>query len=307
MKNTPRRLFTAVLALTTALIFFLPTGSFTATANDRQAEKSIIVIGDVSSMFSGWEEIFENDSGETLLVLSSPDMNSESAKETARERIGIGSTVFIALGTNDAMLGTGTYVKYERFKDNLRLIVDICRDANAVPIIVTPPPIYDESFFGEESGEEYGIYGGANGFVTNYACLAREAAREKCVCIADMNAAFWDVNFKNYIGGDGVTLNEKGAELYARTSLDAYRTATLGDPSFDGRVGATDYLLIKRSTLGTYEMTQAQTARSDADGDGKIDAVDYLMVKRHVLDTYHIDRGEHSAEITYRESVFQGT
>lgn len=63
---------------------------------------------------------------------------------------------------------------------------------------------------------------------------------------------------------------------------------TAGDVNEDGVIEATDYLLLKRAVLGTFNLTEGQTAVADVSGDGKVDSIDYLLVKRHVLGTYHI-------------------
>ncbi|MCH5184144.1 MAG: leucine-rich repeat protein [Oscillospiraceae bacterium] len=63
---------------------------------------------------------------------------------------------------------------------------------------------------------------------------------------------------------------------------------TLGDLNGNGKIEATDYMLLKRFVLGTFTLTDEQKAASDVTGDGKINALDYAMVKRHVLGTYKI-------------------
>ena len=61
-----------------------------------------------------------------------------------------------------------------------------------------------------------------------------------------------------------------------------------GDLTGDGTVDATDYLLLKRSCLGTFGLSIVQEAVADVNGDNDVNAMDYMLVKRHVLGTYKI-------------------
>ena len=56
----------------------------------------------------------------------------------------------------------------------------------------------------------------------------------------------------------------------------------------NGKIDATDYLMIKRAFLGTYDLSDEQMILADVNGNGEIDATDYLMVKRAFLGTYVI-------------------
>ncbi len=62
----------------------------------------------------------------------------------------------------------------------------------------------------------------------------------------------------------------------------------LGDVNMNGKIDATDYLMIKRAFLGTYDLSDEQMVLADVNGNGEIDATDYLMVKRAFLGTYVI-------------------
>lgn len=62
-----------------------------------------------------------------------------------------------------------------------------------------------------------------------------------------------------------------------------------GDINGNGVIDAQDYAMAKRSVLGTFKLTDAQTARGDIDSNGKVDAWDYAKIKRHFLGTYVIE------------------
>ena len=75
----------------------------------------------------------------------------------------------------------------------------------------------------------------------------------------------------------------------ASTSVAAVETSRLiGDVNGNGKIDATDYAMLKRAVLKTYDLNEIQTLAADVNGNGKIDAVDYAMVKRHVIGTYKI-------------------
>lgn len=59
-----------------------------------------------------------------------------------------------------------------------------------------------------------------------------------------------------------------------------------GDVNGDGKLDASDYILIKRAVLGTVTLSEAQKKLADVDGDGDVDSVDYTMAKRAVLGTF---------------------
>ena len=57
----------------------------------------------------------------------------------------------------------------------------------------------------------------------------------------------------------------------------------LGDLNGDDEVDAIDYLLLKKSILGSYNLSPEEEARADVNGDGEIDARDYIYLKKLVL------------------------
>ena len=79
-----------------------------------------------------------------------------------------------------------------------------------------------------------------------------------------------------------------GAPDYPYPQLRMSGELTLGDIDGDGEIGAVDYVMVKRSVLGTYTLSASQIQSADVNKDGSIDAIDYAMIKRHVLGTYTI-------------------
>ena len=56
-----------------------------------------------------------------------------------------------------------------------------------------------------------------------------------------------------------------------------------GDLNNDGELDAVDYIKLKKSILGSLELTADEMLRADVNGDGEIDALDYIMLKKKVL------------------------
>lgn len=73
---------------------------------------------------------------------------------------------------------------------------------------------------------------------------------------------------------------------WGRSSIPS--VSSLGDLGGDGQIDATDYMLLKRYCLGTFNLTEEQLAVADVNKDGDINALDYMLVKRHVLGTFKI-------------------
>lgn len=62
----------------------------------------------------------------------------------------------------------------------------------------------------------------------------------------------------------------------------------IGDVNCNGKVTATDYAMLKRTVLNTYNLPEGVRVAADINIDGKIGALDYAMLKRHILQTYNM-------------------
>ncbi len=79
--------------------------------------------------------------------------------------------------------------------------------------------------------------------------------------------------------GTGATVEKDGA---------SFSICVKGDLSGNGKVSAADYLLIKRSALDGFTLSESQQAASDINGDGRVNAVDYILLKQNTLKAYGI-------------------
>ncbi len=58
-----------------------------------------------------------------------------------------------------------------------------------------------------------------------------------------------------------------------------------GDVNGDGKVSASDYLLVHKHLLGMTTLSSESKKRADVSGDGKISAKDYLLIKQIILES----------------------
>ena len=121
----------------------------------------------------------------------------------------------------------------------------------------------------------------------------------KCPCLSKAYHSSKDnvdpstVNAAFYYHEDGMTeLDDFHLELDSSAEIIvASSNAPLlrkGDVNSDGDINATDYLTIKRSVLGSYDLSENECIIADVNRDGDVGAEDYLMVKRDVLGSYQI-------------------
>ncbi len=113
--------------------------------------------------------------------------------------------ICILFGANDAI----HHVNPLETKENLRSIIRICKQYQAIPIIATPTP-------------QRGSHARFNGNVRAIVRQVRDLAAEEHVILVDLNSAFGDGG--NYLNpSDGLHLNNNGGDLMARMFNAAIR------------------------------------------------------------------------------------
>ncbi len=281
---------------------FVPVGAAYA---EKTFAPVLVAYGDSIAAAGQWEAEFSMLSGETVINSGvGGDTSSDGLKRFASAVADKNpDVVFIGFGTNDTSIDMPRYVDMGTYADNLRAMIDKVRDCGAIPVLIIPAPIVDAPYLTRHDEAPFVPYGGPNGLLSLYAQTARDVAAEKQVTAADVNADFSAVDYENYIS-DGVHPNAQGYKLYAKTILGAYRNAVKGDVDGDNEVTVADYIITKRSIIGSISLAAAQKPRADVDGSGDTDAADYIIIKRCVLHNYDIDRGVPSKnEITPPEGV----
>ena len=91
----------------------------------------------------------------------------------------------------------------------------------------------------------------------------------------------YESNHKEYligVGGDGLSSNNSSSNENTITS------SIKGDVNGDGKVTASDYVLVKNSIMGTYNLTDNQKEKADYNNDGKITASDYVLIKNKIME-----------------------
>lgn len=102
--------------------------------------------------------------------------------------------------------------------------------------------------------------------------------------ISDILSLFTDVSVDcgSYAAtGDSVSFSH-GASDYTLTVI------VNGDIDCDGKITSTDYFMLKRYVLGSYDLGESCRMAGAIGGGDRPTATDYLRIKRHVLGTYNI-------------------
>lgn len=101
-----------------------------------------------------------------------------------------------------------------------------------------------------------------------------------------INTRTWEEFNKVTLSGKNRRVNhivQPTAEYYDSLYPLPEKELPMGDLNDSGRVDAVDYMLLKLSVLGRYDLSFAQEKAADVSGNGKVDAADYLLVKSYVL------------------------
>ncbi len=67
-----------------------------------------------------------------------------------------------------------------------------------------------------------------------------------------------------------------------------YTAIVLGDPNGDGSISSTDFLMCRKSYLGTFSLGDTGFSAADIDGDGKITSTDFMRIRKHYLKLHNI-------------------
>ena len=65
-----------------------------------------------------------------------------------------------------------------------------------------------------------------------------------------------------------------------------------GDVNGSGDIEKYDYILVKRSCMGTFSFNESQLLAADVNRNGSVDKYDYILAKRHCMGTFTIKADE---------------
>ena len=103
----------------------------------------------------------------------------------------------------------------------------------------------------------------------------------------------YESNYKEYlisVGGNGSYLdnnnssNDNGNNNNNGGNNNS-QDVKKGDVNTDGKITASDYVLIKNQIMGTTSLDDNAKKAADVNNDGKITASDYVMVKNYIMGT----------------------
>lgn len=77
-------------------------------------------------------------------------------------------------------------------------------------------------------------------------------------------------------------------KIYGDNTFDTVTAIVLGDVNSDGKVNSTDYIMVKRNVLGSYELEGYKQLAACISGEDTVSSADYLKLKRHVLGSYYM-------------------
>ncbi len=104
------------------------------------------------------------------------------------------------------------------------------------------------------------------------------------IMLADDDGNIYDDD--DLVGTGAWILSSVDGEGYVDTW---YQPVICGDVNGDGKINSTDFMQIRKSFLGTYELgSNAQYLAADTNGDGKINSTDFMQVRRHFLGLFDL-------------------
>jgi hypothetical protein len=85
--------------------------------------------------------------------------------------------------------------------------------------------------------------------------------------------------------GNKIQIYDNAKQLKA-----TYEVVIYGDTDGDGTVYTLDYIRIKKSILGTLQLSGSYKMAADASKNGQVDTLDYIQVKKQILGQYTIQQ-----------------
>lgn len=93
------------------------------------------------------------------------------------------------------------------------------------------------------------------------------------------------------------------AMLLSTFAVAATEEYPLGDVDYSGEVDKYDYILVKRTVMGSFTLDEEGMYNADADENGEVDKYDYVLIKRHVMGTYEIFRTDPTLVLTQQKVI----
>lgn len=143
--------------------------------------------------------------------------------------------VTILFGMNDLIMVSKNTprVSLEQFYNNLVTLVNMVKEINATPILLTTNPL-NPTLFWNAQGQKKEDYEVTNGdplaWLDKYNDVTRQVAKDKDVWLVDMRSVFSPTRYATYLS-DGIHLNSKGNELFTKTLVNSFMEKFDHDPN----------------------------------------------------------------------------
>lgn len=260
-----------------------------------ETDKTVVAFGDSITASGAWFALAEKTYGITVINKAVGGWNSKDGRNAFSSALAQKPDVlFLSFGMNDSALDMAKYVPLETYCENMRYMIEKAQDSGARVILVIENPIGAEDYYTRHDRTVFEPVGGIGAFYLQYVEAARDLAKEYGLTVMDMYRIFTEQAEKDGCTpgdflADGVHPNTKGYALYAAALADALVRLDLGDVTGDGKVNASDYMLVKRHVIGSFVLGERE-AYADVDRNGVVNALDYMMIKRHVLGSFVLER-----------------
>lgn len=140
------------------------------------------------------------------------------------------------------------------------------------------PKLYEFEIYNVSSGddEDFGISFDADTLIATGILPGTEAGTFYSLLVKDIDGN--TVNSFDKVG-TGFTITYNNVD---------YTVVIKGDVTGDGAINSSDFMRVRRSFLGLYELLGAAELAADVSGDGDINSTDYIQIRAHFLERIDI-------------------
>ena len=93
-----------------------------------------------------------------------------------------------------------------------------------------------------------------------------------------------EIDINNYdIGRIRDYLEDYYVILRPSLIMNSLRNSLVGDVNKDGKVGASDYLLVRKYLLNLITLNTNEMKQADVNNDGKVTVLDYIEIRKLII------------------------
>ncbi len=171
---------------------------------------------------SSWLDLVQNESEATIVSIAKNGFTSTDLLNLFTDAIGHNppSTLFIVVGTNDALLGRTAHFIY----DNILELIKLCNENGISPIIILPPLI-NVTMASKIKGEDSEAFDNASRTIKRYRRLIEDFCEDEHIDTIDFHKAFVGSRSEEDVEDyyiDGIHLSETAHRKVADKFLYKY-------------------------------------------------------------------------------------